>query len=262
MRQGIEGSLVKLHENLATSLIAAAAAAVLLCSVYRLYAGGVRTDWVLALTGVVLAGVAWKVHLGNGQSSRNHIELLTKLHLATIESLTMAIDGGGSPSMLSVGASPLLHAVTGTNRYLARNHHRQAYFATLFFGVLDPASGVLIYVNGGHNPPVLVRGGSGEQILLPPTGPAVGILEDSRYVLGSTRLGPGDALFVYTDGVVDARNLDGRQFTMARLREVIEQPSESAQGLIDNVDDSLRAHVTAADQFDDITMLALRRDEL
>jgi len=172
----------------------------------------------------------------------------------------MAIDGGGSPSMLSVGASPLLHAVTGTNRYLARNHHRQAYFATLFFGVLDPASGVLIYVNGGHNPPVLVRRGSGEQILLPPTGPAVGILEDSRYVLGSTRLGPGDALFVYTDGVVDARNLDGRQFTMARLREVIEQPSESAQGLIDNVDDSLRAHVTAADQFDDITMLALRRD--
>jgi diguanylate cyclase (GGDEF)-like protein/putative nucleotidyltransferase with HDIG domain len=84
--------LVKLHENLVTRLIAAAAAAVLLCSVYRLYAGGVRTDWLLALTGAVLATVAWRVHLGNAQSSRNHIELLTKLHLATIESLTMAID--------------------------------------------------------------------------------------------------------------------------------------------------------------------------
>ena len=81
----------KLHENL-VRLIAVGGAAVLICSVYRLYTGGVRTDWLLALTGAVLAGVAWKVHLGNAQSSRNHIELLTKLHLATIESLTMAID--------------------------------------------------------------------------------------------------------------------------------------------------------------------------
>ena len=171
------------------------------------------------------------------------------------------VSGTFPASMLSVGASPLMHAVTGTNRYLARNHHEQAYFATLFFGVLDPASGMLIYVNGGHNPPVLLRCGDGEQVLLPPTGPAVGIQEDSRYVIGSAHLAPGDSLFIYTDGVVDARNLDGELYTMDRLRAVVDTPVSSAQALIDTVDDSLRAHVQAADQFDDITMIALRRAE-
>ena len=79
-------------EGVITRLIAAGGAAVLICSVYRLYTGGVQADWLLALAGAVLATVAWKVHLGNAHSSRSHIELLTKLHLATIESLTMAID--------------------------------------------------------------------------------------------------------------------------------------------------------------------------
>jgi diguanylate cyclase (GGDEF)-like protein/putative nucleotidyltransferase with HDIG domain len=83
---------VRIQEKLVTRLIAAGGAAVLICSAYRLYTGGVQPDWLLALTGALLASVAWRVHLGHSQSSRGHIELLTKLHLATIESLTMAID--------------------------------------------------------------------------------------------------------------------------------------------------------------------------
>lgn len=169
--------------------------------------------------------------------------------------------GGSATPMLSVGAGPLLHAVTGTNRYLARNHQRQAYFATMFFGVLDPLTGTLIYVNGGHNPPVLLRADNPEPLLLPPTGPAVGIQEDSRYVIGTAQLGPGDALFAYTDGVIDARSLDGTSFTMDRLLEVVRQPVDSAQHLLDNLDEQLRAHVQAAEQFDDITMVVLRRSD-
>lgn len=83
---------VRLHEKLVTRLIAAGGAAVLICSAYRLYTGGVQLDWLLALTGALLASVAWRLHLAHSQSFRSHIELLTKLHLATIESLTMAID--------------------------------------------------------------------------------------------------------------------------------------------------------------------------
>lgn len=171
----------------------------------------------------------------------------------------MALTGATSSPVLSVGASPLLHAVTGTNRYLVRNHQSQAYFATLFFGVLDPVSGVLIYVNGGHNPPVLARQVDGEQVLLHPTGPAVGITEDSSYVLGYTHLAPGDVLFVYTDGVVEARDLDGQEFTLDRLQDIMGRPAESAAGLLDSVDAGLREHVNGADQFDDITMFVLRR---
>jgi phosphoserine phosphatase RsbU/P len=167
--------------------------------------------------------------------------------------------GSRAAPVLSVGAGPLIHAVAGTNRYLVRNHQRQAYFATLFFGVLDPVSGALIYVNGGHNPPVLVRGEDGEQILLPPTGPAVGIHEDSTYLVGHTYLAPGDVLFVYTDGVVDARNLTGQQFSMDRLRTSIDARADSARALLDTVEKGLRDHVSSADQFDDITMLVLRR---
>jgi hypothetical protein len=170
-----------------------------------------------------------------------------------------ALAGATSSPVLSVGAGPLLHAVTGTNRYLVRNHQSQAYFATMFFGVLDPVSGLLIYVNGGHNPPVLTRHADGEQVLLHPTGPAVGITEDCGFVLGYTHLAPGDVLFVYTDGVVEARDLDGREYSLNRLRQVVADPAGSAGDVLDSVDASLHRHVSGADQFDDITMFVLRR---
>ncbi|HSF24649.1 MAG TPA: HD domain-containing phosphohydrolase [Blastocatellia bacterium] len=82
----------RLHEKLIAGAIAAGTAAVLVCSVYGLYTGGMKPGWLVTLAGGVLAASAWLVHSGNARSSRSHIALLTKLHLATIESLTMAID--------------------------------------------------------------------------------------------------------------------------------------------------------------------------
>ncbi|HEY0496359.1 MAG TPA: SpoIIE family protein phosphatase [Kutzneria sp.] len=166
--------------------------------------------------------------------------------------------GGALPPLLSVGAGPLVQSVVGTNRYMARNHLRQGYFATLFFGVLDPSSGALLYINGGHNPPVLVRA-DGEITTLRPTGPAVGILADSSYTLGHTTLGPGDSLFVYTDGVVDARDTNGGLFGYERMLDAVRTPCESPEQLLDIMDTALGLHVGQANQFDDITMLAVRR---
>jgi len=163
-------------------------------------------------------------------------------------------------SALSVGAGPLQHAVLGTNRYMAHNHLRQGYFATLFFAVLDPVTGGLLYINGGHNPPVLCRAG-GELELLDPTGPAVGVMAESAYVVGRAHLEPGDTLLIYTDGVVEARNVAGGQFGLDLLCELIRDQPSSANALLDHVDDRLRQHVGVAEQFDDITMLAVRRTE-
>lgn len=160
--------------------------------------------------------------------------------------------------LLSIGAGPLVQAVVGTNRYMARNHLRQGYFATLFFGVLDPVSGALLYINGGHNPPVVVRA-DGTQELLQPTGPAVGMTAGSSYSLGHTSLGRGDALFVYTDGVVEARGPDGSLFGMNRMLDVVSEPAESAEGMLRSVDDTLFRFVSTAEQSDDITMLAVHR---
>jgi sigma-B regulation protein RsbU (phosphoserine phosphatase) len=160
--------------------------------------------------------------------------------------------------LLSLGAGPLVQSVVGTNRYMAKNHLRQGYFATLFFGVLDPVSGALLYINGGHNPPVLVRARGGHT-LLQPTGPAVGMLADSGFLLHHTSLDPGDCLLAYTDGVVEARNEVGGQFGMSSLIDIVCGPAPSAEELLDRVEAGLHHHVGAAEQFDDITMLALRR---
>lgn len=165
---------------------------------------------------------------------------------------------GTGTALLSVGAGPLLQAVAGTNRYLARNHPHQGYFATLFFGVLDPASGTLLYVNGGHHPAVLVRAGAAP-ILLRPTGPAVGLLAKSSYSLGHIVIGRGDTLLLYTDGVVDVRGADGCPFGLNRLLRTIDGVADSADALLDTVDTALHRHLGALEPGDDITMLAVRR---
>jgi|SRR5918999_793697 hypothetical protein len=172
-----------------------------------------------------------------------------------------AFDNRSMAPLLSVAAGPLVQAVVGTNRYLARNHLRQGYFATMFFGVLDPASGAFLYINGGHNPPVLVRA-NGDYTTLGPTGPAVGMLSDSTYTLSHTTLRPGDALFIYTDGVVEARDTSGELFGTDRTIDVIAKPGNTAEEMLGRVDEAIRHYVGSAQQTDDITMLAIRRKEL
>jgi sigma-B regulation protein RsbU (phosphoserine phosphatase) len=168
---------------------------------------------------------------------------------------------GGPAPLLSVGAGPLVQAVAGTNRYLARTHPRQGYFATLFFGVLDPATGALLYINGGHTSVTLLRA-AGEPAALPVTGPAVGLLASSSYTLGHTEIGPGDTLFLYTDGVVDARGADGSPFGTARLRRDLDgwvESVESSDALLDTVDTAVHRHLGGLEAADDIIMLAVRR---
>jgi sigma-B regulation protein RsbU (phosphoserine phosphatase) len=169
--------------------------------------------------------------------------------------------GGPAAPALSIGAGPLLQAVSGTNSYMARHHRRQGYFCTLFFGILDPVSGTLVYINGGHNPAVLVRA-DGTHELLGPTGPAVGMFANSSYLLDHVSMRPGDGLFLYTDGVTESRDIGGEFFGMDRTLDVVTQPGRTADELIEAVDQTLRHYTGAAEQHDDITMLALRRSVL
>jgi sigma-B regulation protein RsbU (phosphoserine phosphatase) len=158
----------------------------------------------------------------------------------------------------TAGVVPLLSAVDGANSYLVANHLSQGYFATLFFGVLDPATGNVVYINCGHNPPVLLRK-DGTRLGLPPTGPALGMLPGSTFRLGQARLDPGDTLFVYTDGVTEARDATGQFFTEDRMNVVLSGLSSGASAAVGAVDDSVRDFVGSAEQFDDITMMALHR---
>ena len=190
-----------------------------------------------------------------------HIDGQTPVEDDLADAVDAARDTGQAVPPLVVGAAPLVQAMVGTNRYIARNHLRQGYFATIFFGVLDPVSGSLIYINGGHNPPVLTRS-DGLQTSLHPTGPAVGLLPDSVFSLGQTTVGSGDTLFLYTDGVVEARNTDEQLYGLQRTQDVLTAtaPDAAAEDLLDVLDRDLRSFVGTAEQSDDITMLALRHN--
>ncbi|MFE9093932.1 PP2C family protein-serine/threonine phosphatase [Streptomyces sp. NPDC007264] len=158
-----------------------------------------------------------------------------------------------------VGATPLLNAVTATNGYLTRNHLRQGYFATLFFSVLDPVTGSLVYVNGGHNPPLLLAADGGAPTPLEVTGPAVGVLPGCSYALGYAQLDPGDTLFVYTDGVPEARCPQGRFLGEDRMLRLLSGPGRRGREVLERLDGAVRAHTGDGEQHDDVTMLALHR---
>ena len=151
-----------------------------------------------------------------------------------------------------------LEAVTLTNEYIARIHGDEGMFATIFFGVLDPLSGRLTYVNGGHEPLQLI-GAGGVKGYLNPTGPAVGMLPDMHFDIEQVCLDPGDMLLGYTDGLTEARSPGDALFTRARLNALFAVPGATAGQLLKRVQTSLAAFMGTAVQNDDVTMLAVRR---
>jgi sigma-B regulation protein RsbU (phosphoserine phosphatase) len=158
----------------------------------------------------------------------------------------------------SIGTQALKNAMERTNNYVANTHLTANMFCTTFFGVLDPATGQLIYINGGHEAPAIVDA-TGVKQRLKSTGYALGMMPDMEFGIEQTQLAPGDILMTYTDGVPDARNPVGKFFTEKGLLALLEKPDGTATAMLDRIDTTVRTHIAEADQFDDITMLAVRR---
>ncbi len=144
-----------------------------------------------------------------------------------------------------------------TNNYVAQTHAAACMFATAFFGVLDITTGVLAYVNAGHDAPMLIRGDAIHD-RFPHTGPAVGLWPHGAFEVKRCRLQPGDTLLAYTDGVTEARSPDGKFYGEQRLLAVAAAPAASVRALLDRVVADLDAHVAGAEASDDVTMLAVR----
>jgi sigma-B regulation protein RsbU (phosphoserine phosphatase) len=130
-------------------------------------------------------------------------------------------------------------------------------FATMFFGVLEPETGVLTYINGGHESLFIVNS-SGIKQTLKSTGPAVGMMPGMKFKIGQIQLESGDILIGYTDGVTEGKNPDGKLFTDKRLQTLLEKPPPSASHLLERIKSNLFNFIDDAPQFDDITMLAVR----
>jgi sigma-B regulation protein RsbU (phosphoserine phosphatase) len=131
---------------------------------------------------------------------------------------------------------------------------------TFFYGVIDPATHVLSYVNAGQNSPVVVRA-DGELVPLVRGGLPLGIEADVSYASHEVALGPGDLFLCYSDGVLDGVNAEGELFGERRLFDLTRKlhdlsPAEVVEGIIRAVDEHQAQDVRA----DDTTVMVLRRE--
>jgi serine phosphatase RsbU (regulator of sigma subunit)/CHASE2 domain-containing sensor protein len=154
----------------------------------------------------------------------------------------------------------LQKTILSINNYISITHEKAGMFATIFYAILDPEKCTLTYINGGHEPPILI-GAEGIKTSLDPTGPAVGLFPDLKFKTRTVTLEPEDVLLVYTDGVIDARNKAGQAFTKKRLQDLLAESSPSAEELINKIKTQINDHILSENQFDDITILALRRNQ-
>ena len=182
-----------------------------------------------------------------------------QLSRSLIDSKSQTVGGPFEPeSIRKYKHLDAIRAVALTNDYLAQEHYELCMFATLFFGVLDPKNGRLIYVNGGHEAVFVIdQNGIRERLLS--TGPAIGLHPQVPFKYKQIQLKPGDILFSYTDGVIDALSPEKERFTRKRLSALVSQPASSAFELMQRICTHLFSHIGKAPQEDDITMLTLQR---
>lgn len=180
------------------------------------------------------------------------------------------ISGKGMPAALLM--SNMLATLRGQDldafppaKILQRSNH-QMYrstdperFSTLFLGILDPAAHLIRYGNAGHNHPVLVRGdGSVERLQ---TGDLVlGALDDLSFHEDGASLGRGDVLFVFSDGISEAINVEDEEFGEERIcRLIADHRHEGAQRIVDEMVVAVGAHACEMPQRDDVTMVVVKR---
>ena len=162
--------------------------------------------------------------------------------------------------MMANTADDLAAAMTLANQQLCQNNE-EMMFVTVFLAMLDLQTGKLIYVNGGHNPPLILHDGKYEY--LPKNTkrvPPLGVRAKTQYEQQTLQMSEGDVLYMYTDGVTEAENVEKELYSNERLEEFLNSTDKNLplDKLLAEVRQSIKNHAGDAQQSDDITMLALR----
>lgn len=143
--------------------------------------------------------------------------------------------------------------------HLYAHNIRVTSFVTVFFGKFDPATRMFTYGSAGHNAPYLHHADGNEEVLLHPTGPAIGLMEKFSVQLAQVQLHPDDTLVLYTDGVTEATNAEGVQWGLAALSRVIsENHGLAPERLIEAILRALNTYTGGVILVDDLTLLACR----
>ena len=157
--------------------------------------------------------------------------------------------------LIQSGMDPA-EAFDQANRELCRNN-KAHMFLSAFLGVLDLSTGILTCVSAGHNPPLLKHAHGNWEFLRVKHSIVLGVTTKKTYTGVSIELQPGDRLFLYTDGVTEAKNSNNELFGDARLREALDSMRGTPSELINELKTTLERFAAGEPQSDDITMLIL-----
>ncbi len=200
-----------------------------------------------------------------------------KLSTGKLGLLVGDVSGKGVPAALSMAqvlAEFRMHAVRGKSplevvRALNRSQCRRSQrgmFVTLLYAVLDPDTGTCTSTNAGHHPALCVRR-QGSLEFAQPTGPPIGVLPDATWEESELRLEPGDTIFIYTDGIVEARGAETQheresgvaEYGVSSLRLLAEDlRAEPPEIVVKEVLKDVQRYAEPSSPHDDCTLLALR----
>ena len=169
------------------------------------------------------------------------------LMIANVQSSlrTAALFAGDDPPVVLGAVSRQLSSASLADR-----------FATLFYGVFDPATRALRYASAGHNSPMVIRR-DGSVASLDTGGLPLGVFPDSAYDEGTFHLSPGDIVIAYTDGVVEALNPADEEWGMEGIRKAAaESKAQTAEELVDAIFTSMD-EFSKGPQTDDATVAVL-----
>jgi serine phosphatase RsbU (regulator of sigma subunit) len=138
--------------------------------------------------------------------------------------------------------------------------NRSGQFVSVYYATLEIHSGRLVFANAGHNPPLWVKGTSGQVRELVAPGIVLGVLDEIDQDEGEIDMAPGDLLILYTDGVTESTDSSLEPFREERLQEVVGALAQaSARQVIEAVVNAVKAHTGDVSPFDDITLLVVKR---
>lgn len=179
------------------------------------------------------------------------------------------VSGKGIPAAMFMANSKLIlqnclkdirdlsEAVRVANEMICA-HNEAGMFVTAWIGILDLESLNLNFVSAGHNPPVLFRDNKSE-FMRYKNSFILGGMEGAKYKVNELQLQKGDVLYLYTDGVSEADNKDEELFGEARIEKCLNKLEDPAVNeVISAVNKSMAKFVAGHEQFDDITMLAIK----
>jgi serine phosphatase RsbU (regulator of sigma subunit) len=154
----------------------------------------------------------------------------------------------------------LAGALWFTNDYIATEHGESNMFITLFYGVLEPETGELSYINAGHNPPLIFPADGGSARELESAALPIGIISGQVYEIAQATLAPGDQLISFSDGITEAMSVMGEPYGDQRLLDALRAHSGlPAPALVETITRLVDEYATGAPQADDMTLLIIQR---